>query len=239
MSSPIRLRLRFNLAETIRLLKIGFPIMTAGILYALMMTVDRVIISTLLTMQQLGYYSLSILVMGSLTLIPMVVGQQIYPRMAEAWGRTSTCKELAPWIRRQIIMSIGLTAPMIVAAYIILPLIVEQFLVDYIPGITAMKITLVAPLFWGLTSAFGNFLNTVNKQTYLLLFQALAVCLNIILNAMLIQLGLGITGVAIGTTTAFVMHSLLLTVFGKFVQKKFGHGELSNSSRSSQGFLSD
>jgi O-antigen/teichoic acid export membrane protein len=237
MSSPIRLRLRFNLAETIRLLKIGFPIMTAGILYALMMTVDRVIISTLLTMQQLGYYSLSILVMGSLTLIPMVVGQQIYPRMAEAWGRTSTCKELAPWIRRQIIMSIGLTAPMIVAAYIILPPIVQQFLVDYVPGITAMKITLVAPLFWGLTSAFGNFLNTVNKQTYLLLFQALAVCLNIILNVILIQLGLGITGVAIGTTTAFVMHSLLLTIFGKFVQKKVGQGELLNFSGSSQGFL--
>ena len=219
MSSSIRLRLRFNIAETIRLLKIGFPIMTAGILYALMMTVDRVIISTLLTMQQLGYYSLSVLVLGSLTLIPMVVGQQIYPRMAEAWGRTSKCKELTPWIRRQVIMSIGLTTPMIVAAYIILPLIVKKYLVDYVPGIIAMKITLVAPLFWGLTSAFGNFLNTVNKQTYLLLFQALAICLNIILNIMLIRVGLGITGVAIGTTAVFIMHSLLLTVFGKFVQK--------------------
>ncbi len=223
--SPVCLKLRFSLTETIRLLKIGFPIMTAGILYALMMTVDRVIISTLLTMQHLGYYSLSILVMGSLSLIPLVVGQQIYPRMAEAWGYTSECKELVPWIRRQVFMSISLTAPMILAAYIILPPIVNHFLVEYSSGITAMKITLIAPLFLGMTSAFGNFLNTVDKQSYLLLSQILAVCLNIVLNIVFIQVGLGITGVAIGTTIAFIIHSLLLTGFGIFVQNKLNAGK--------------
>ena len=189
-----------------------------------MMTVDRVIISSFLTMQQLGYYSLSILAMGSLALIPMVVGQQIYPRMAEAWGRASTSKEVTPWIRRQVLMSISLTAPMIVGAYIVLPPVVKHFLVEYTSGITAMKITLIAPFFLGLTSAFGNFLNTVDKQAYLLLFQVLAVCMNIILNIVFIRIGLGITGVAIGTTIAFIMHSLLLVTFGKFVLNKFEQG---------------
>ena len=239
MTSSLHLRVRFSVSESIRLLRIGFPIMTAGILYALMMTVDRVVISTFLTIQQLGYYSLSILVMGSLTLIPMVVGQQIYPRMAEAWGRASKCKELTPWIRRQVIMSISLTAPMILVAYIILPPTVKHFLVEYTSGISAMKITLVAPLFWGLTSAFGNFLNTVDKQSYLLLFQILAVCFNIVLNIVFIRVGLGITGVAIGTTLAFIIHSLLLTGFGIFVQKKFERGELFDSNKSSQCLIAD
>ena len=237
--SPVCLKLRFRLTETIRLLKIGFPIMTAGILYTLMMTVDRVIISTLLTMQQLGYYSLSILVMASLSLIPLVVGQQIFPRMAEAWGRTSKSKELIPWIRRQVFMSISLTAPMVLAAYIILPPIVKHFLVEYTSGITAMKITLVTPLFLGMTSAFGNFLNTVDKQSYLLLFQILAVCLNIVLNIVFIQVGLGITGVAIGTTIAFIIHSLLLTGFGIFVQKKIECRESFNSAQTSPCRLTD
>ena len=242
MTGSLRLRVQFSFSETIRLLRIGFPIMTAGILYALMMTVDRVVISTLLTMQQLGHYSLSILAVGSLALIPMVVGQQIYPRMAEAWGRTAKCKDLMPWIRRQVFMSISLTAPMILAAYIFLPPIVKHFLVEYTSGITAMKITLVAPLFLGLTSAFGNFLNTVDKQSYLLLFQVLAICFNIVLNIVFIRVGLGITGVAIGTTIAFIIHSLLLTGFGIFVQKKFERGELFNSnksSKSSQGLQTD
>ena len=35
---------------------------------------------------------------------------------------------------------------------------------------------------------------------------------------------LGITGVAIGTTIAFIMHSLLLVTFGKFVLNKFEQG---------------
>jgi len=223
-TSPVSLGLRFNVTESIRLIRIGFPIMTTGLLYALMMTVDRVIISAFLTMQQLGYYSLSILVMGSLTLIPMVVSQQIYPRMAETWGRTSKYKELTPWIRRQLLMSIGLSVPMIIAAYIILPPLVKHFLVEYTPGITAMKISFAAPLFLGLSSAFANFLKTIDKQVYLLLFQVLAVCFNIILNIMFIRVGFGINGVAIGTTIAFILHSLLLAGFGKLVQKKFEQG---------------
>jgi Na+-driven multidrug efflux pump len=54
-----------------------------------------------------------------------------------------------------------------------------------------------------------------------------------------IRVGLGITGVAIGTTIAFIIHSLLLTGFGIFVQKKFERGELFNSNKSSQCLLTD
>ena len=191
--------------------------MTAGILYAMMMTIDRVIISSLLSFQQLGYYSLSILIMGMLSLVPTVVGQQIYPRMAEAWGKKSKYTELRPWIRQQIFMSITLTLPLVIATFFIMPFIVKGFLNEYSSGITAMKISLIAPLFLVFSSTFANFLNTIDKQVTLLLFQFIAVCLNIMFNLIFIKLGFGISGVAAGTTMSFILHSFFLYCYTKHI----------------------
>ena len=209
-TSPVRIKLRFDVSETLRLLRIGFPIMTAGILYALMMTVDRLVISTWLTIQHLGYYSLSIMVIGSLALITTVVGQQIYPRMAESWGRTSNSIELKKWIRIQLLMGVGLTIPFIVAAYFLFPMFVKYYMNAYAPGITAMKISLVSPIFIAIASCYANCLNTIDKQFYVLVILGVAIIINIVLNIILIKLGMGINGVAVATAFTNLFYCLMV-----------------------------
>ena len=206
------LRPKLDIQESIRLIKVGFPIMAVGLLYSLLTTADRWVIASFLGVEQLGYYSLAIMVMGFLSLVPMVIAQQIYPRMAETYGRTSSYTDLKKWIIRQIVMALGVTAPLLVGVYFIFPLIVERFLPAYMPGITAMKIILIGLPFLSLTGGFGNFLNTVDKQVHYMAVQGFAVLINLGLNISFVKMGLGINGVAMGTALTYVIYSITLTL---------------------------
>ena len=211
---PFNFRPKFDAQETIRLIKVGFPIMAVGLLYDLLRTIDRWVIATFLGIEELGYYSLAIMVMGSLTMIPMIIAQQIYPRMAETFGRTLSYSALKKWIFRQAIMGISVTVPLMIGVYFIFPFIVERFLPAYMPGIMAMKIILIGVLFLPLAGAFGNFLNIVDKQIYYMAVQGFAVLVNLGLNISFVKMGLGINGVALGTAITYVIYSFILLIIG-------------------------
>lgn len=196
--------------------------MAVGLLYGLLTTADRWIITSLLGVEQLGYYSLAIMAMGFLTMIPMVIAQQIYPRMAETFGNISSYPALKKWVLRQAIMGLSVTVPLLVGVYFIFPPIVERFLPAYAPGITAMKIILVGLLFLPLSRGFGNFLNTVDKQVYNMVVQGFAVLVNVGLNISFVRMGLGINGVAIGTSLTYVIYSTILSAIGFRIIRRQG-----------------
>lgn len=209
----------FDLHETLRLAKIGGPIMTVGLFYSLLTTIDRWVILTFLGVKELGYYSLAIMVESIVLLIPLTIAQQIYPRMAETFGNTSNYLSLKTWIGRQIIMATGAIVPLLVGLYFLFPPFVHKFLPDYTLGITAMQIILVGLLFLPLSGGFGNFLNTVDKQVYNMIAQGVAVLINLGLNISFAKMGLGINGVALGTTIAYISYSLITLLVGNKVLK--------------------
>ncbi|MFC1628322.1 oligosaccharide flippase family protein [Gemmatimonadota bacterium] len=217
---------RFNLKpridgkEVVRLMRIGFPILGVGILYALLTTADRLVIFAMLGKTELGYYTLAIMVVGIIGLIPMLVAQQTYPRMAEAWGRTRQVGDVMRWVYRQVVMAVGITIPVIVIVYLAATPFVMRFLPDYAPGIGAMKIIVIGPLFLSLAGGFGNLLNTLNRQNWYLVVQGVALLLNVVLNIMFVRAGLGITGVAIGTTITYALYGTVLAIAGLRIAKQ-------------------
>lgn len=214
LSSGVNFRLIFDFREALRLMRVGLPIMLVGLLYTLLTTADRWVITAFLDVQQLGYYSLAIMMLGVLSLIPMVIAQQMYPRMAETWGRTNDPQAVLKWALRQAGMATIVTLPILVLLYFSASPLVSHFLPDYRPGITAMKITLIGPLFLALSGGFGNVLNTLSKQSYLLGVQVVAVWVNIGLNIVFIRAGWGIAGVALGTSVTFVVYGSSVAVLG-------------------------
>jgi len=217
---PFDLRPRFCWQETIRLIRVGFPIMSAGLLYGLLTTVDRWVIISFLSVKELGYYSPAIMVMSFLMMIPMIIAQQVYPRMSETFGSTSSYIGLKKWIFRQSIMALIITALLVIPAYFIFPFIVHKFLDAYVPGITAMKIILIGQLFLPLTGGLGNFLNTVSKQVYYMAVQGLAVLANLLFSIIFVKMGLGINGVALGTTVTYLIYSTTLLAVTVVVFRK-------------------
>ena len=200
--------------EVWRLVRVGLPIMLVGLMYTLLTTADRWVITAFLDVQQLGYYSLAIMVLGVLSLVPMVVSQQMYPRMAEAWGRTKAVAEVRGWALKQVGAATAVTLPLTALLYFAAPPLVRHFLPAYVPGIVALKIILLGPLFLALSGGFANLLNTLDKQVYYLYVQAAALGLNVFLNILFVRAGLGIAGVALGTSVTYGVYGLVLASVG-------------------------
>ncbi len=210
-------RIRFDLQESIRLIKIGFPMMGVSLLYGLLTTVDRWVILKFLGQLQLGYYSLPIMIFGILSLLPRVISQQIYPRMAEKYGETSNQRSLKELIFKQIKMAIAVTVPLLIMVYFLFPPFVERFLDAYIPGIPTLKIILIGLLFLPLSGGLNNFLNTVDKQIYCLVVLGLSIIINLVLSISFVKMGMGIEGVAIATSLTYCLYSLILCGVGWYV----------------------
>ena len=207
-------RPRLNWSEVARLIKVGSPIAAVGLCFGLLTTVDRWVVQGYLGTTQLGYYSLTIIVGSIVTMLPKVLAEQIYPRMAETFGSTSDFRLLKKWILGQIVSSAAILALAVMVVFFALPPLVRVFLPAYKPGITAMRISLVGFLFLPLAGAFGNFLNTVGKQTYYLAVQMLAIPVEVVLSVSLIKLGMGIEGAALGMAITSFLYCLGLFLVG-------------------------
>jgi O-antigen/teichoic acid export membrane protein len=202
----LRINPIYSTSEAFRLIKIGLPIMMGQILFTFMSTVDRWIIATYLNLEQLGYYSLAIMVLSGLMMFPIMMAQRLYPKMAQAWGQTSKVFELKYWLRLNRIMCLTLLTPLTVLVGFLLPKFVTIKMPAYEPGITAMLITLAVPVFFGLTTGYNCLLNLVGKQFSLTVIRGVALVVNILLNFVFVQMGMGIEGVALGTALSFMFY---------------------------------
>jgi O-antigen/teichoic acid export membrane protein len=193
-----------------RLAHIGMPLLAAGLLLGFLITIDRWVIVTLLGIRPLGYFSISILVTGLLSLIPAAISQQVYPRMAETFGRSSTYAALTPWIQVQNLFITGAMLLVVVPVYFLLPVVVDGLLPQYRPGLGAARITLAGVLFLPLAGGAGNFLAVVNKQMYAVGLQLLTLLFNLAFNVTAVRLGMGLEGVALGTALSYLFYMVTL-----------------------------
>ena len=225
---PFKFKITLNKKEGIRLIKVGFPIMIAAFLYGLFTTVDRWIITSFLSVKELGYYSLAIIIMGSISLFPRALAEQIYPRMAETFGNTLTYLSLVKWKVRQIVMSLSIIIPIVLVMFFIAPIVVRSFLPEYIPGITAMKIVLIGVLFLPIADSFGNFLLVINKQITYMYIHLFFVLFNLILGILFIKAGLGLNGVALSSAVSYFAYSITLSFISITIllrQKEYKGGD--------------
>jgi O-antigen/teichoic acid export membrane protein len=210
------------------LVKVGLPIMAAGTLYGLLTTIDRWVILTYLGIESLGYYSLAIMASSMLGLLPIVVAQQMYPRMAHRYGETGSARALRPMVIRQMLLSSGVTIPILGIVYVGLPWIVKFFLTAYAPGIGSARILLLGLACLPLSGGIGNFLNTVGKQNYYLLVQAIGVVFNFILEVIFVKAGMGLRGVALGAALAMALYTLSLWGVGLGISRTYGSPPISD-----------
>jgi O-antigen/teichoic acid export membrane protein len=215
---PIRRSIPWKLFP--KLAKIGIPLMSAGLLYNLLITVDRWIILGHLGIKELGEFTLPILVFSTISRVPRIISEQIYPRMAFRYGETGSRKALIPLILQHSFSALILTVPLVLVAFLILPTFVSLVMPQYSNGILAARIILISLLFLPLISGISNFLNAIDKQIYYLLVQVVAVIINVGLGIWFVKIGWGIVGVAWADVVTYFCYSLLVSVVGIVVLKQ-------------------
>jgi O-antigen/teichoic acid export membrane protein len=215
----IKINPKINFPIILKLIKVGWPILGVGLVFTLLKTVDRWMIAGFLGKTQLGYYSLALMVSNVLFLLPMVVAQQIYPRMAETWGKTKSLSDVMRWAKIQTMLSVSLSTFSALIVGFLVKILVPLILPEYLPGLPAVYPMLLVPVFFSFITGTGNMLNTIGRQKVYLLMQLCLLPVMVILDFLAIKLGFGIAGVAYATMTTFALYSLIFLAITKLIIK--------------------
>lgn len=187
------------------LIQIGFPIMLINLTNFIFITVDRMLILSLLDTKSLGFYSLGNLVFTPLLLMFSVSGVVMYTRFGEKYGETQDSRALKRYLTVPM-ENLALVIPIVVGLiYIALPLLVKVFLPEYVPGIVPGRILIFGLFFYAIAVLPGNMLLVLNQQRLRLLILLGSVLLNLGVSYMALKLGYGIVGVAAGTALAYLV----------------------------------
>jgi len=216
---PVHVRPR--LGEVRRLVGIGFPIMLAGLLFSLFVTLDRWMAVTLLGAERAAPYALASLIASGMLVVPSVVSQQTYPRMAIARGEGSSVAELRSMARRQGLLAAGLIAPVAICVALFAWLVIPTALPAYTASAPAAVVLSLGLVVLGYLTGYGNYLNVVGGQWRYLGAQLVGVACAIGLMFVGGRL-LGLIGIALGMAASHIIYGFVLRFVALQTEPAFG-----------------
>jgi O-antigen/teichoic acid export membrane protein len=188
---------------------IGFPIMLAGIVFSVFVTSDRWIATTLLGASSAAPYALASVVGSSMLIIPTVISQQTYPRMAILYGQTHDRHQVLGMARRQSLIAGAAAVPLAIIADVVVILVVPVLLPAYRDAVApACVIALGFAVIAGSTG-FGNYLNVVGEQWTYLRVQIGSTIVAVALMVAGARLA-GALGIAVGVSLGYVLYAIWL-----------------------------
>lgn len=189
-------------AQVRRLVTAGLPIMLVGLANALFTTVDRWVVLGRLGETDLGLYSLAIMALNAMALVPQVVSQRYYPRISYSWARDRSVTELEKLVRTQRIASQVMVLPLVAVACLVFPIVVERLLPEYVAAVPAVQISLLVPLAASFGLGHSAVLHVFDRQATYLVAVLAAAGINALLSLWLVG-PLGLSGVALATLCAY------------------------------------
>lgn len=200
----------WDLAAVRPLIAVGFPIMLAGLMYGFLTTIDRWLVATFLDRADVGYYGLVGIVISGLLLVPQLLSQQFYPRMAFAYGQGQSRIELLHLARTQGALAgvavAAIAAMTAAAAFAVVPIALPE----YRPSLVPLLVALVGLVGYAFGSGYGNLLNTVGAHRRFLLIQTVALIANVALAVALLAAGFRLEAVALASALGMGLYSIML-----------------------------
>ena len=160
---PLRIGPRWSLRHMKHLLAIGFPIYVVGQIYAYWATLNATLVLYYLGQDGMGPYTIAIMAGGALELLPGAVGQVLYPRMAEQYGRTGRVRDLVRMSIKPTIVSVVGVALCIAVAWPLVEPVTRLVLPNYLDTVPAIRWYLLVPLVLCFLP-ISNVYNVVRRQ---------------------------------------------------------------------------
>lgn len=163
---PIRVKPKFTKKSFKELIKTGLPIYAVGYLDDLSRTFNRTILLTIGGVVVVGFYSPAIAILSGIAMLPSAIGQYIYPQMSYNLGKFNDAKKLWKWVWKSAFAMLMIGLPAVVIGWFALPFFIEKYFHNYIPGIFAAQMALIA----GVLDSAGigvNVLNTLKAFKWL------------------------------------------------------------------------
>ena len=167
------------------------------------------VILTISGEQSLGHYTLAATLSSGILFVSAVIAQQFYPRMAHELGRTGATRRLRKLGFQQSILAAAVVLPVAGLLILLSPWAIPAFFPRYRDAVVPLQILSIAYLLLTASGGFTNLLVAVGRAWEVLILQAVAVVVDVVLAVILLQSGSGTGGVAIA---ALVAYSLMLLV---------------------------
>ena len=210
----LRFKLTLNLPkQAIRsLLGIGFPLLLAGFTFTVLRSIDRIMIIALLTKEDLGYYSIAIMMYSFIFQLPNLMYTVLFPRFYEAFGSSGgDLNKLGAYLEKPTLAFAYLFPILIGLTVIILPVFVNYILPRYIEGVIPASILLFGTFFISITNMSGYLLVALKRQNILVLIAIIAVIISAVLNLLFVKIfHMGIKGIALGTAITYFLYSVFI-----------------------------
>jgi O-antigen/teichoic acid export membrane protein len=141
---PLRVKPRWDKQRLKGLFKIGAPIFVTGQLYAWWWILNSTLVLFYFHSYGLGIFQLAVITATTIEILFISMGQVLYPRMAETYGKKEDIGELVTLARRPLGYLALVTIPLIIIGWLLLPIVVPIILPKYSEAIPAAQWMLLA-----------------------------------------------------------------------------------------------
>lgn len=192
------------------ILRTAWPFGLLGIMGAVMLNSDIIIIGWLRTVTEVGYYAATQKIILLAYVLPGMVASSVFPVTARLVG---TNPEKAKLILEQATtLMLIIAIPIAVLTILFAPWIIELlFGVAYLPGLTTLKILALTMIIVFPSTILGNALFAYNRERHLATFVCASIATNIIFDLLLIPT-FGIAGAAVGTIITQLISNIWLYI---------------------------
>ncbi|MBN1162052.1 MAG: oligosaccharide flippase family protein [Dehalococcoidales bacterium] len=196
--APINYQFKLDRSETFRLLKVGIILQGLTLVFWAYQLIDRTLIATMLTQEELGLYTFAI---GLVTLALSLPGSFTNVLQPILWRHAYNSENVVEGFkdakRIAVYLALG-TAIMIPLVQLGFYVIVNWITTKYVGSISIFNV-LSYNIFLAAIVAVPNLVlnsSIVNKQRLVIIFYAIGLVLNVIFDVLVIKLGHGVVGVA-------------------------------------------
>jgi O-antigen/teichoic acid export membrane protein len=193
------------------LISYGAPILIAGQLFLIFMSIDNLLVASILDIRSLGYYALAVSVTTYVLHLPRSIGSVLAPRMAETYGRTGDELSLRGYAEDvQRLLGHVMVPLFLAAAFFGVPVLIRHALPEFTPAIPVVRIMAAGSFFIALNNMPVKTMITTGRRAALIGAIIPCLVLNVAGNYVAMAvLNTGIEGAAVATSLSYLSIFLL------------------------------
>lgn len=132
-----------KLKDIKELIQTGFPLLLGGYVLQLFLIADQSLIALFLGTEELGFYTLSKLILMAIPVIPQSLGVILYPKASAVYGKMQTNTALKSFYWKALLLNILVLAPVCFFIFLLIEPVTLIVMPNYAPGILAAKINIL------------------------------------------------------------------------------------------------
>jgi O-antigen/teichoic acid export membrane protein len=192
------------------LLPMSLPLFINGLLFILLMNLDRLAAAVTLSPHELGLYGLAALLVAVPFNAVQAVGFVVYPRLSEQFGRHGDVKEVTPFFSKILMMTVYWTPLIVTTVFLAAPAVITGFLPAYSEAIPAVLILLPAAYFFTIVQLPISFLVATENNRRFIIIETVVILIAALGFLTGLKIAPTIITVAIVTAAGFFLFATLL-----------------------------